>query len=464
MYEGVVPLPPASVLRLHSGSCEVARYWAPRYVEPQAVDPDGAADELRSAVFEAVGRRLQGRRTVGVLVSGGLDSGSVLAVANRLTAPNGTLLRTYSAVFPGYASMDESRLVRMQVEHHGLPDVQLPGTGGSPLEAGLRYLDRWRVPLAVPGHFVWEPLLCAAARDGAECMLDGELGDELFGAAFFLLADRMGRGRVRDAVRLARRFPGVGPAPGRRLLASLLYHYGVAACLPSALTRLTAGRQPVPCWLGRAEARWFTRSSDPEPWRGLEGPRWWAQLADTVIRGPDRLGFSDYFRRRGRVAGIPAQHPFLDLDLIELVLRLPPEHGFHPDHNRPVLRRAMRGIVPEDVRLRRDKTYFDPLLVDGVAIEDRQVVMRLLDARDAEVLSLTDRAAVRGLLDGGPSHNPRGAASWTRDVWRLVMAECWLRSQAETSFPRTLLEDLSGTGDRPKPRAQRARRSSVSQP
>ena len=87
MYEGIVPLPPASLLRLDSEGWEVSRYWAPRYAEPHRLDAEDAAEELRSAVFGAVGRRLQGRSSVGVLVSGGLDSGSVLAVADRVAAP-----------------------------------------------------------------------------------------------------------------------------------------------------------------------------------------------------------------------------------------------------------------------------------------------------------------------------------------------------------------------------------------
>ena len=251
------PFRPPRCSGLASGRWDVARYWAPRYVEPQQLGEDEAADELRTAVFGAVDRRLRGRGSVGVLVSGGLDSGSVLAVANRVAVARGTSLRAYSAVFPGHASMDESRLVRLQVERHGVPALQLPVTGGSPLQAALRYLDRWRVPLPVPGDFVWEPVLEAAARDGAECMLDGELGDELFGAALFLIADRIRRRDVRGAVRLARSFPGVGPAPGRRLLTSLICEYGLATWTPPALARLTAGRTPAPWWLAHADARRF---------------------------------------------------------------------------------------------------------------------------------------------------------------------------------------------------------------
>jgi len=175
------------------------------------------------------------------------------------------------------------------------------------------------------------------------------------------------------------------------------------------------------------------------------------------------MGFFDYFRRRGRAAGVPAQHPFLDVDLFELVLRLPPEHGFDPYLNRPLLRRAMRGIVPDEVRTRRGKTHFDPLLVDCVGGEDRRLVRRLLGAPDAEVLSVADAAGVRALLDGGPSRHPRGAPSWTRDVWRLSTAECWLRSQAEPTFPRALLEGLPRTRRGTDPHSTRIKESSVYQ-
>jgi asparagine synthase (glutamine-hydrolysing) len=464
MYESVVTLPPASVLRLRDGRWAATRYWTPRYFEPRRLDAEAAAADLRRAIAAAVGRRLHGRRTAGVLVSGGLDSGSVFAVASGLAAAGEASLRAYSAVFPGYKSLDEGRLARLQVDHHGLPSLELPVDHGSALRAGLRYLDRWGVPLPVPGHFVWEPLLERAARDGAECMLDGEGGDELFGAAVFLLADRLRGGRVGEAFRLARDVPGAGPSPSRRFLLSLLYHHGIAAFLAPALTRRTVGRAAVPRWLRRADARLFARSWDPQPWRGLEGPRWWAQLAHAVTRGPDLIGFWDYYQRRGRAAGIPAHHPFLDLDLIELVLRLPPQHGFDPNLSRPLLRRAMRGIMPEEVLARRDKCYFDALLVDSLAIDDRKLITRLLSAPDAEIASFADGAGVRALLRGGPSRHPLGASSWLRDVWRLANAECWLRSQRDPSVARALLDELCGQDDHAKATTRGGERSYVSHP
>jgi asparagine synthetase B (glutamine-hydrolysing) len=444
LYEGVTPLPPASLIRLRDERWEVTRYWAPSYVEPHPLDREQAAARLRDSVIDAVARRVQGRRTAGVLLSGGLDSATVLASADQAVDRAATLLRAYSAVFPRHDVMDESRLICQQVEHHRVAGLRREVIGGSPLRAALRYLDRWRVPLPVPGHFIWEPLLAAAGRDGAECLLDGELGDELFGAPALLISDRLRRGRLGGAVQLARRLPGVGASPSRRLLLRLLVDQGFAPCLPRPVARLARRRATAPWWLAPGQARACSQDIDPQPWRGLDGPTWWAQLADTVTRGPDRLGFFDYFRRRGRAAGVPAQHPFCDLELIETVLRLPPEHEFDPSFSRPLLRQAMHRLVLDQVRLRRDKSYFDPLLVDCLAVDDREQLRRLLSAPDAEVRRFADPAGLRALAHGGPAAHPRGARSWLRDVWRLATAECWLRSQSDRGFARRLLDQRQG--------------------
>jgi hypothetical protein len=64
----------------------------------------------------------------------------------------------------------------------------------------------------------------------------------------------------------------------------------------------------------------------------------------------------------------------LDVGLVELVFGLPPELSFDPRYDRPLVRRAMRDLLPDTVRLRRDKVSFTALLLDALVETDRSMV------------------------------------------------------------------------------------------
>ena len=118
-----------------------------------------------------------------------------------------------------------------------------------------------------------------------------------------------------------------------------------------------------------------------------------------------------------------------DLDLITFVLSLPPELAFDRHVDRPLLRSAMNGIVPDLVRLRADKSYFTPLFVEALSVHDWPRLTDLLTAPDAEIRAYTRSEVIRErLLDTPPAQ--RGG-SWAWALWRLVTLECWLRAERE---------------------------------
>ena len=411
LYEGVEPLAPAGRLRLDGGRLDRGRYWWPRYREPLPMSRAEAVEAIREGARAAVGRALDGHRKVGVLLSGGLDSGSVASLAEPLARRAGIELTAYSAVFPDHPELDESALIQLQARRLGLGGVHRAVRGGSPLRAALSFLREWELPPGPPAHFVWAPLVRLAAQHGCTCLVDGEGGDELFGAAQHLMADRLLQGRPLTALRLARASPGIGHGAGPRLLAETVRDFGLA---------------PLGAALRRRDA-----------------PLWWRRLAESVIASPDALGLFDYYRRRGEAAGVAPRHPFLDLELIELVLRIPPELAFDPVFTRPLLREAMAGLVPDEVRLRRGKSYFDRLLRDALVERDLPLARTLL-AGAAEVQAYADPGRAVGLLrDGGEARHPRGSVGWTRDVWRLLTAECWLRMQSNRDVIERLVAPRS---------------------
>ena len=92
----------------------------------------------------------------------------------------------------------------------------------------------------------------------------------------------------------------------------------------------------------------------------------------------------------------------MSLDLAEFgVLRLPPAQQFDAERNRPALRRATEGLLPDEVRLRSDKVTFDALR--GQTIQsDYEVVNGLIGGRDARIRAYTRPEAVTQLLDRSP--------------------------------------------------------------
>ena len=117
LYDGVSRLRPGRLIDLGPAACEPRRYWRPRYQGTMSGTRDELAEGLRAEIERSVGRRLSPRLS-GVVLSGGLDSSIVTAVASRQREP-GTQLRTYSAVFPG-RPFDEGWKVR--APHRGPGD------------------------------------------------------------------------------------------------------------------------------------------------------------------------------------------------------------------------------------------------------------------------------------------------------------------------------------------------------
>ncbi len=426
LYEGVRRLDPGTALALDRGGTRELCYWAPRFREPLAESEPQLSERVRASLRHAVARKLSRDGLTGVLMSGGLDSASVTALA-AAEAPE--RVRAYSAVFPGHPAVDESALINELRDALRLGGVTADVRAGGMLASALDSLDAWQLPLLSWGDFWALPLLRAAAADGAQVALGGDGGDELFGARAYLLADRLRAGHPLQAIALARELPGAGNRPPRREMARIIADMAVVGAIPYRLHRILqrplAGRG-APGWLRPQTRRDLIDSKDPLAWKRMDGPRWWAEAAHGLTRGVEEIGVFEHQRRRAASAGLEARHPLFDLDLVELCLRQPPLATFDRYRSRPVLRAAMEGLLPDAVRLRPQKALFDSVLVDSLAGPDQAALRQLLSDPGAELRAYVDLDAMRSALFDGAEPSFR----WMWQVWRLLSAECWLRQQA----------------------------------
>jgi asparagine synthase (glutamine-hydrolysing) len=441
LYQGVRRLAPGGALHLSTrGGVRERRYWSPTFTGPVDGEEPERSMRLREEISRAVRARLAADGDTGVLMSGGLDSACVAAVAAQ-EAP--ARVRAFSGVFPEHPAVDESNLIEGLHGALALGGVTAEVRSGGLLASGLESLRAWQLPLLSWGDFWTLPLLRAASLSGVRVMLGGDGGDELFATRAYLLADRLRAGHPRQALALARELPGAGDRPPRRALLGVAAELALGGAVPYGLhaaLRRPLARRALPAWCTRETRRRVLASEDPLAWKRLDGPRWWAHAAHGLTAGIEEVGIFELHRRRAALAGLEARHPLLDLDLVELVLRAPPRSTFDRHRNRPALRACMKGSLPDAVLMRRRKALFDSLIVDTLAGPDGAAVRRLLCDRRAELGGYVDLERVRSDLLEGNRGGPRHPFDWMQQVWRLASAECWLRAQSDPSCER--LADL----------------------
>jgi asparagine synthase (glutamine-hydrolysing) len=447
LFDKIRRLPAAHYIRLSEGRAQTRRYWCPEYRRPLGLPREDLAFGLRERLIRAVERRAGD--DVGLLLSGGLDSSSVAAAGSRLSDPMLRPQSAYSAVFPRHPTIDESDIIDHLADAFGLDSVQLAVYRGSLFPGMWEYLSNWEIPPTSPNLFFWSRLFRRAAGDGLTALLDGEGGDELFGLSAYLLADRIRHGRLRSAWKLVYEIPGAGRNPSRASVRRHLDRFGIRGALPMAVQRARRARSDpsryAHAWMHPDLADAFVESDNSWTWRAGPEPRWWKWLVYLTTDGVGPSLTRDHVRRRNTMAGIAPRHPLLDVDLIEYVLRLPPELAFDWRWSRPMLRQATEGILPDVARLRPDKSSFDAVFHEALSGPDLATVRRLLLGADAEIGAFVNKELLASeLLDVPPERYAAGPVWWAIPVWRLTTAECFLRKQSDPDALAALIESRVG--------------------
>jgi asparagine synthase (glutamine-hydrolysing) len=429
LFAGIEEVPPATCLTLGTGGAQAHRYWAPRFRQQDGLSLPEASAQARDLLVQAVERRAEGGEESAILLSGGIDSAGVAGLACGCLSHGQRPHRAYSAVFPKHPEIDEGPLIAAIAAHNRLVATAVEAEPGGLLAAAAPYIETWQALPPTPNLSFLRPLLDRAAGDGVRVLHDGEGGDAVFWHSAPLLAERLRRGRVLSAWSLAGRFPEYGRPTTWRTRLGHLRQWGHSRDFSPS---------PQP-WLA-VDSR-LLGSEDPAP--PVEGPAWWvAQVAG--ILGPGSRMAHDVTRRNAGLSGIEPRHPLLDVDLIEGVLSFPPELAFERRFNRPVLREAVAGLVPDEARLRPYKSNFDPVIVAGMDA-DLSLVEALLGP-GAHIAAYADREALAAHLASPP--RPLGARrAWAMSLWHLATVECWLRLQAgEEVLPREALRSIGIPG------------------
>jgi asparagine synthase (glutamine-hydrolysing) len=176
IVEGVRKLPPGHALILRDGHVEVREYWD--VLPPDApADDNPPEDELRRQLEEAVSASLVSDVPISLMLSGGLDSSAIAALAARHIDPRELTAYSVSFGLPTDESSAAARLAGdLGIGHRELllTEAEL----GSAFDGWLLGMD---VPSANPTWIAVSHISRAVHADGGKVLLSGDGGDELFG-------------------------------------------------------------------------------------------------------------------------------------------------------------------------------------------------------------------------------------------------------------------------------------------
>lgn len=440
-YSGVARLPAAHWLMADPSGVEVREYWSPGGAPTLRLSSDTEYAEAFLEVFgAAVRRRLAPAGAVASMLSGGLDSSSIVAVAgDMMRAANAGPLVTYSTVFPDAPAFDESRFID-QVVQRGTDAHRIPfdHERHHPLGA-LAEIQRFHgEPVFAPNASQPWQLMERLPSDTPRIVLDGHGGDETVSHGNGYFAELARGRRWAHLARELHAASDAGIAQSGRLFAHYL-GYGLDPVISQStlLRGLRRGVRGVSKRLtrdrsGRSELSGMAVLAAPlraelrerlREYRSLR-PRTSTEHAEHLanVTSYGRGVSLEVLGSMARGRGVSLRFPFMDRDLVEFCLSLPVEQKRQNGWGRLVMRRAMAGLLPDPVRWRREKVDFLSNALRGL-VNDRGVLDSARGGSD-RLAHLVNPTAVSDLLSRARSGDLSAMEYFT--VVRVTALLSWL--------------------------------------
>lgn len=424
-FKKVRAVPGSHALVADREKVETRRYWQiDPHREIRYRRQEDYQNHFREVFDEAVACRLQTDAPVFAELSGGLDSSSIVCVGDllrrdgRVSAPD---IHTVSYVYDTSPAADERPYMREIEEQRGRQGIHIRDEDHPILSPIPPELKADLPSSQVSFHGRRTALVDAMKEKGARVVLRGEAGDQLFwgdlGKAPFDLADYLRYGRLLKLLQTCRGWSRVLRVP----FLKMLWQGACWPLLPRWLQAKTFFLEPQGEWLDRDFVKrldFEERLLGPRDDVGFRSPSNRRQY--TLVRAATRLYALQLFAPNGHVE---AYYPFLDRRLVEFALALPVEEKLRVGETRSVVRRSLKGVLPETVRTRQTKggptqAFQRALIREWPWLKELLTEPRVCD------LGIVDRDAFAATMQRAR----HGVLTHPSLLLRTISLELWLRS------------------------------------
>jgi asparagine synthase (glutamine-hydrolysing) len=416
------------------GSTEIDTYWSPisktAAAEVASLSEPELEQRLLALLRESIRRRMMSDVPFGVFLSGGLDSSTNVALMSELMEEP---VRTFSVGFEEYERYNELEHARTIARRFGTDHHEVV-IGSGDLESFLPALVYHQdEPLAdwvaVPLHYVSQ----LARNSGTVVVQIGEGSDELFHGYRSYIS------HARFQTRYWPPFQRV-PRPLRRAVSrgttAFARRFGHGIAHAQAIEDAAEGRLPfwggAIAYQGELKERVLSNGR-PHPDSYEIVQRFWRE-AEEQLPGADLLQKMTYLELKNRLAelllmrvdkitmasSVEARVPFLDADLVEFALALPPQMKVRNGTGKYLLKRAVSGLLPPEI-VNRPKQGFSAPVSEWFREDLGERARREIRESSLAERGLLDYEAIDELWRA----HRAGRGDWAFQLWNIYNVSAW---------------------------------------
>ncbi len=373
IFEGIESLPPGHLMTIEHGQSRIERYWDWDFPDEITDErpADELAEELKALLIDSVRLRLRSDVPVGAYLSGGLDSSVTTSLIKHYTD---TPLRTFSVGFED-DEFDESGYQKALVDYLGTHHSHVLCRKSDIRRLFPKVIWHTESPILRTAP---TPLMILSARvrtEGYKVVLTGEGADEVFGGYDLFKEAKIRRfwsrfpdSKMRPAI-LDRLYPYLKNSPiAARTYAQHFFRQGMELSHKPYFGHTSRWITTRRSWqFFSPDVKSVLQEESPydalEEWLPEAINRWKPLNRDQYIEAHTLMSGYLLSSQGDRVAmanSIEGRFPFLDHRVIEFANRLPLRYKIMGLNEKYLLKRAMKGIIPEVIRTRNKQPYRAP--------------------------------------------------------------------------------------------------------
>ncbi|MEZ5345635.1 MAG: asparagine synthase (glutamine-hydrolyzing) [Pyrinomonadaceae bacterium] len=429
IYKRISKLPSAHTLVLSDGEIKLSEYWKLSFQKPASVpDVNEAAGELSRLLSGAVDLRLVSDVPLGVLLSGGVDSSTVAAFAQKHSKRK---IKTFSIGFEE-DSFDESKHARKVAEHlktEHYEDILSVETASNLISEIGEWLDE---PLA-DGSLIPTFLLSRFVRESVTVALGGDGGDEIFAGYPTYFGHKVAKvyNSIPGFVRSGMIEPIVNSLPAKTN--NLSFDYKAKRFIASANYDQI---QRHHSWFGSfafdgkkdllssdfysqikntdiySDARELLENSDAvDPIEKMQLLDMKFYLDGDILTKVDRASMA---------VSLEVRAPFLDHNVAEFAASLPANYKLKGNTSKYILKRAVRDLLPKSI-IKRPKKGFGIPVAEWLKGSLNPLLTEMLSPESLRKHGFFDEVFVQKLI----TDHETGRANNYKQLWTLLVFQLW---------------------------------------